>query len=355
MRRQIVAFMPAHPSQVWVLAPVAREVAAFADILWIVRDKDKSSRIASLLGFEVITIPGSAGGLAGTGLEFLGNLIRCLRLTCMLGIDLWVTKYGCGNMAARLMGRRSLAFNDDDADLVPVIAATSYPFADAILAPRRTRMGRFERKTKHYDSFHELAYLHPNRFTPDPGIRAELGLARGEPFIIVRKCLLKAHHDWGVSGIDDDFSSRIIETAAGRARVFISGETGIGSRYDHLKLPLREDRIHHALAHASVVISGGQTMAAEAAELGTPVIHVNTFAHRLSYLKELEEMGLLDSYGPEEKDRAVSRLDEILSSANPESVRAARRDLLLSRKEDPVPLFVDTIRSLLEVGRTCPD
>lgn len=347
MRRPVVAFMPAHPSQVWVLAPVAREAAGFADILWIVRDKDKSSRIASLLGFSPVAIPGSAGGLSGTGLEFLLNTFRCLRLTLSLGIDLWVTKYGCGNIAGRLLGRRSLSFNDDDADQVPVIAATSYPFADMILAPVRTRMGRHERKTTHYNSFHELFYLHPNRFTPDPSVFAELGLERGEPFVIVRRCLLRAHHDTGISGIDDELMDRIVSTVGDRARIFVSSEDRLDEGVAPARLPLREDRIHHALAFASVVISGGQTVAAEAAELGSPAIHVNSFAHRLSYLSELEELGLLVSCKPDQRDLVIQRLDEFLSEPQGEQGRKTRRDMLLNRKIDPVPGFVEAVRGLL--------
>lgn len=329
------------------MSPVALEVSRFADILWVVRDKDKSARIAALLGHEVTTIPGSARGMAGTGFEFLKNTFRCLSLTRRLGIDLWVTKYGCGNMAGRLLGRRSLAFNDDDADQVPVIAATSYPFADLILAPRRTRMGRFENKTIHYDSFHELFYLHPNRFVPDESVFGELGIEQGTPYVIVRISAMRAHHDSGAEGIDDVLVEDIIRTTGTRARLFISCEGRPPGAAAAHTISLREDRIHHALAFASVVISGGQTMAAEAAQLGTPTIHVNSFAHRLSYLEELVEMGLLESYRPGQKEAVLGRLGEMLASPCCGGDRAARRSSLLSRKEDPVPLFVDSARKLV--------
>lgn len=46
--------------------------------------------------------------------------------------------------------------------------------------------------------------------------------------------------------------------------------------------------IHHAMAFAKMYIGDSQTMAAEAAVLGTPSIRFNDFVGEIGYLEELE-------------------------------------------------------------------
>ena len=52
-----------------------------------------------------------------------------------------------------------------------------------------------------YRGYHELAYLHPRYFTPDPAVLGEAGLAPGEPFTLVRFVGWAAGHDIGHQGL----------------------------------------------------------------------------------------------------------------------------------------------------------
>src|SRR3990172_3993559 len=58
------------------------------------------------------------------------------------------------------------------------------PFTDVICTPAcfKRVLGK---KQVRFNGYKELAYLHPNRFKPDPSILGTLGLKEGERFIIV--------------------------------------------------------------------------------------------------------------------------------------------------------------------------
>ena len=61
----------------------------------------------------------------------------------------------------------------------------------AILAPSPIQIPSFEGKLVRYNSYHELAYLHKNRFSPDPSVLKLMGIQEGEIFFVLRLlCLI---------------------------------------------------------------------------------------------------------------------------------------------------------------------
>ena len=76
------------------------------------------------------------------------------------------------------------------------------PFAASVCTPSCYR-GDIGPKQIRYNGYHELAYLHPDRFTPNPTVLTELGLTEGDPFIVVRFVSWQASHDVGQHGIRD--------------------------------------------------------------------------------------------------------------------------------------------------------
>ncbi len=346
--RKTVAFLPAHPSQIWLLKPVADEVSEFAEVVWIIRSKDCSEALAESLGLNYVILSQASSGLIGNSIELFTNIFRCLLLTRKYDIDLWVTKYGCGNIAAWLLRKKSISFNDDDADIVPFIAWTSYPFAEMTLVPSVTRMGRFSKSAVRYASFHELFYLHPHRFTPDPSIKKELGLSENELFAIVRLSALQTHHDNGIRGIEEALLLKIIAATNGKIKLFITSEKPLASEFEQLRFPLPPDRILHALSYAEFLLGDSQTMTAEAAVLGTPAFRLNDFVGRISYLDELEKYKLAFGYKPGKERELIDKLQEIINLPNRSEVFLKRRELLLRDKIDPVPWVADIINSCLQ-------
>lgn len=333
-----------------MLRPVAEGAREFAEPVWVLRDKDCLIPLADALGLSYVRYTRASRGLAGNAVELLQGAWRAWRLTRRQRIDLWVTKYGGANIGAWLCGRPSVSFNDDDADVVPLIAWTSYPFARRVLVTDVTRMGRFACRAQRYAGFHELFYLHPNRFTPDPAIRQELGLAAGAPYAIVRLSSLQAHHDVGERGMSAAIVRGIVELAAAHdppIRVFISSERPIAAEFEAQRFPIAPSRMHDALGCATFYVGDSQTMTAEAAVLGTPALRLSSFVNRLSYLGELERYKLAFGYRPEQAEELLLHLRDLLALPNVEQIFQQRRRRMLAEKVDPVPVFVQALRDVL--------
>jgi hypothetical protein len=348
VERKTIAFLPSHPAQLWLMRPVEALVSEFAETVWVLRDKDCELALADAMGLEYVVLSRATNGLWKNGAVLLGDILRAARLTLGRGIDVWVTKYGAANIAARLLGRKSAAFNDDDADVVPLIAWASYPFANWVMAPTVTRMGRFSRKTLRFAGNYELFYLHPNRFVPDRGVLKELGIGPGESFAIIRLSALQAHHDIGVRGVSEQALREIIGLVDGSMRLFVSSEKPLSREFEPYRLPIAPDRIHHALAFAEFFLGDSQTMTSEAAVLGTPAFRLNDFVGRLSYLEELQDYGLSFGFRPGQEDRLLERLGSVLRMENRRAHFLSRRQQFLEDKIDPVPWFAEQIRRLSE-------
>ena len=343
-----VAFFPAHPSQVWVLQPLAKEVSKFARVLWVLRDKDCAMALADAMGLDYLRISKAASGLVGNALELGMNIFRCWRMARRYGIDLWVTKYGCGHIAARLTRKRSFVFNDDDADIVPLVAWTSYPFSDMALVTQVTRMGRFNEKAVRYAGCAELFYLHPNRFTPDVSVVEELKLTSETSYGIVRMSSLDAHHDKGIRGVSTELLREVLKLTKGRIRLFITSERPLMQEFEHLRFPVAPERILHALAFADFFLGDSQTMTSEAAILGTPAFRINDFVGRISYIEDLQHYGMAFGFKPSQKDELIAELTNVLHMKDRKEVFAHRRERFLAAKIDPVPWHTEVVKMVLE-------
>ncbi len=76
-----------------------------------------------------------------------------------------------------------------------------------------------------YSGYHELAYLHPFRFTPDKSVLQELGgVLENEKYIIIRFVSWDATHDFGQKGISRENKIKTVKEFSRYAKVFISSE-----------------------------------------------------------------------------------------------------------------------------------
>ncbi|WP_079890678.1 DUF354 domain-containing protein, partial [Halorubrum sp. AJ67] len=205
--------------------------------------------------------------------------------------------FGVGAYAAHAgLASRSPAVLVLDSEPTSIDHAISRPFAAAFLTPHAFQKDLGE---NHYQfrGFCETAYLHPDVYEPNPGIRDDLGLDADEEFVLLRFNAFGSHHDVGQSGFTPDQRRRLIETFADHATVFVSDE---GGTLDLGSLPAREFDVHPALLHdalaeARLVVTDTQTVCTEAALLGTPVIRSNSFVGDgdMGNFTELERQGLV--------------------------------------------------------------
>ena len=168
----------------------------------------------------------------------------------------------------------------------------------------------------YYAGTHELAYLHPSRFTPDPKVLEKAGLHDGERFFIMRFVALKGHHDVGQQGLNLEQKCRLLELLKPHGRVIITSERSMEPEFEPFRLPVPPEEIHSLMYYSSMFVGDSQTMTSEAALLGVPAIKCNTFAGRLSVPNEMEKKyGLCYAYHPRDFYKLYSHVERLLQKS----------------------------------------
>ncbi len=229
---------------------------------------------------------------------------------------------------AKLLGKHSVVINEDDAKEVPLFANYGIKYSTCSLAPTSCDISPYEHKKVAYKGYHELAYLHPDLFTPSKEKIAELN--PDEPYSILRFAELTAHHDDGKNGIDDELAMQLIQKMEQIGRVFITSERKLEPQFESYRISIEPKRIHHALYYAQLYVGDSQTMAAEAAVLGTPSIRYNDFVGKLGYLEELEhEFELTFGIPTSEPQKLMAKLEEVIELENRNEIWEQRRKTML--------------------------
>ncbi len=192
-----------------------------------------------------------------------------------------------------------------------------------------------------YAGYHELAYLHPNRFTPDKTVLQELGVTDKEPFIIMRFVSWNASHDIGHTGISFTNKQKAIEAFGKYAKVFISSEGQLPKELEEYRLPIKPHRIHHAMAYASLIFGESSTMVEEGAMLGIPGIYLfNGSTYYTKHLKKDYEIIFNYSESKEDQLKAIAKGVELLQQENLQALWQTKRQKLLSDKIDVTAFLV---------------
>jgi predicted glycosyltransferase len=173
----------------------------------------------------------------------------------------------------------------------------TFPRAAEVIVPRSFKKVRGPRITV-YPGVPELAYLHPDRFRPDPGVRAALGLRPGERFSIVGLRPSALGPGLFRRRFTADGRRRLVDALLRRGRAFVACHAPLPPDLEKLRLPLPPDRIHDAVAAADLVCAESPVLAREAAVLGTPAVLYPPA--RLGTVDDLSRRGLLRIAGTEE-------------------------------------------------------
>ena len=278
---------------------------------------------------------GIALGLAKRDWKMLA-FVRKQRPDLMIGTSTEISHVG------RLTGIPSIVVNEDDAEAVPLFSKLGYPWATHILAPECCSVGKWGEKKIGYRGNHELAYLHPDYFAPDPELVSQY-VSLDRPFYILRFAKLTAHHDTGRGGITTDIAEALVERLAKHGSVLITAERELEPQFEPYRIQLPPQHIHHALALASMYIGDSQTMAAEAAVLGTPSIRFNDFVGELRYLEELEHRyNLTVGIRTDGPDRLLGVVDSWLADDSLKETFRQRRERFLAETID-VTAFFETL------------
>lgn len=187
---------------------------------------------------------------------------------------------------------------EDDAHVIPLQAKVCYPGASVVLTPDTCDDGKWAKKTTKYPSYHELAYLHPNHFTPSKEIVREQGIDPEKPYAILRFVKLKANHDDNIKGINKEVAMRLIEIMKPHMDIYITSERPLEPELEPYRIKINPIYMHDVMAFASLYIGDSQTMAMEACTMGVPSIRFNDFVGKIGVMAELEDGNLLGEKVP---------------------------------------------------------
>lgn len=311
-------FYLGHPAHFHNIKNIASGLKAKGHkVLIVARDKDVLLELLSNSEFDFISLPNKKKGRSIFNLilfilerEFqIFKICRTEKPSLLIGTDLVITHIG------KLLGIPSIIVNEDDADVVPLLVKYGYRFASFILAPECCSVGNYEHKKISYPGYQELAYLHPAVFKPDRNKVSSL-FNPNRPYYILRFAELNAHHDIGKTGINYDLSLKIIAILKTTGDVYITSERELEGDLEQYRIHIPAHEIHHALSFASLYIGDSQTMAAEAAILGTPAIRYNDFVGEISYLEELEKSGLAFGFKTNQKAELLQKIQDLSNRKN---------------------------------------
>ncbi len=331
-----VQFDLSHPAHVHLYRNLIQQLTAGGhEVLVTARDKEVTTQLLDAHGIAYEAV-GAMQGEESMAKAWIGRERRIIQLARKFRPDLLIgTLNPAVAHAAAIVRRPAIIFTDFEPAAIryPIAYWITRPFRPTFLLPTAVRHNYGRRSVK-LPTFKELAYLHPNTFTPDAGVRQELGVG-AEPYAVLRFVAWKAHHDVGAQGLDAGRKAELAAEIAKRMRVFVSTEGPLPPELEQYRIPTPPERMHHVLAEASLLVCDSQTMATEAAILGTPVVRSNSFVGDtdMGNFHELENRyGLLHNLADPEAARAKAL--ELADDPGAKAEWLRRREQLLADKID---------------------
>lgn len=245
----------------------------------------------------------------------------------------------------KLLSIPSLVFNEDDVLIVKRFAQLVYPFATAIVSPEVCNNGKWDKKTIRYAGYQKLAYLHPNYFKPNSEI-VKMYNPDLRPFSILRFAKLNAHHDKGAEGFNTQIARNAIKIMLQFGKVYITSERDLEAEFEPYRLNINPLHIHHMMFYAQLYIGDSQSMAVEAALLGTPSIRFSSFTGKISVLEELQtNYDLTKAISPNNVDEVYKSITYFLTNTNQvKSQLSINRQRMLSDKIDVTEFIVQVAK-----------
>jgi len=331
-----------HPAHVHLFRNFVKIMKAKGHFVYLtVKDIPAAKELLKLYNIRYIDYGSKSDSLIGKTLKQLKYDWDIRNIANELNIDIGIGTSITISHVSKISKMISFVLDDDDADVEPLFAKFAHPFADYLISPDVLKHERLKKNHLLYPGYHELSYLHPNRFIPDKSVYAKLNIKEGEKFFILRFNAFKAHHDIGEKGLKDEQKKQLISYLNQFGKVIITTEGNVNPEYRKYKFNLSPTEIFSALYYATLFIGDSQTMTNEAAVLGTPALRLNSFVGRISYLKEQEDIyKLAFGFKPNEFVLLMNKVKELLNMDNLKEEWKIRKEKMLSNKIDVTSFLV---------------
>jgi predicted glycosyltransferase len=329
-----------HPAHVHLFRCAAVEWMAAGDVvMFAATAKDVTQSLLDAYKLPHETIYTRQSGVINLARELvlrtgkLVNLARKFKPDVILSLGSPTAAW-----ASTVLRKPHVAFEDTEDSIGQIWLYQ--PFTRAICVPEAFTRDFGERMVR-YAGYHELAYLHPRRFMPDPARIAPL--KSNERFFVVRFVGWDATHDDGESGLSHEGREALFDLLRAFGRVVLSEERKPPVLLDDGHV-FGADAMHHLLAYADMYIGEGVTAASEAACLGTASILINT--RTLGYISEQQnKYQLVYHIGDEEE--ALAKVERMLLQDDLKNVWQCRRDRLLDEKIDVTGWIDQFVREMV--------
>lgn len=243
--------------------------------------------------------------------------------------------YGC--YCAKRYGCKSAIF--PDSEVVKVTNKYVVPLATIVVTPDTFGLDYGEKHIRIKGVF-EDCYLAPSVFTPDSHVVERYGLKR--PYAILRFVGWFANHDVNNNGFTPEEKKQLVDAVQPYMHVYLSSEKELPAELEQYRLPTPASLIHSVLSEADLYLGDSQTMATEAALLGTPAIRSNSFVgeHDMTNFKVLEnEYGLL---------RNIRNYDDVLAVVSDFAIHP-RKSEWMSKRDSYYKKIGDPNESIVKI------
>jgi len=339
-----IVFTIQHPAHVHFFKHAIKELKKNHDIRTFVRDKEIIRELLETyeIDYTVLsTLENSSFGTFYIQLKYEYKLWKNTKesppnLFCAIGGT-------AASHISKFFDSKSIIFTDTEhATLQNNI---TFPFADRICTPDCYKEDIGPKQVR-YPGYHELAYLHPNRFTPDLSVLDYIDADVDDKIVIIRLSAWDAAHDLGQKGFGDIVDA-VYKLESKGAQVIITSEDDYPEEIKHCISSVPVYKMHDLMYYASLYIGEGGTMASESAVLGTPAIFISTL--RLGYLEELEnKYGLVFNFsGKHRQKNALKKSLSILENYDDKKWKR-KREKMLEKKIDTTKFILKEIKKFGE-------
>jgi predicted glycosyltransferase len=242
---------------------------------------------------------------------------------------------------------RTPAWAFTDTENATLSNSITFPLVQRVFTPQCYKLDHGA-KHRRYAGFHELAYLHPGRFVPDPSVLGSIGLKPGDPFFILRFVAWKSAHDRDQRGFSISNKIALVSELRRHGRVLVSSEAPLPIELKPYTSPISVERIHHFVFYASLVVGESATMASEAAMLGTPAIFVSPTGRGYTDIQE-HAYGLVFNFRDSEQGMVLGVVKELVETSYSKDHWLKKRQRLL---EDTIDVTGWLVRLVERFGET---
>ena len=336
-----------HPAQVHFCKNIIQNLEKHGhEVKITARDKDLTQRLLDIYGFEYENLGKIQKGLFNKAIEMIKIDYRLYKIAKKFKPDLLISKSSIyAAHVSNIIHKPYILVHDTEHAMLA--NWLTFPFTDVICTPKSCKSDINPKKHVIFDSYKELAYLHPNYFKPDSSVLDDLELGKDDKFIIMRFVSWGASHDVGQCGVDFEAKKRLIKELEKYGKVFITSEAKIEKEFEKYKLNMPPEKIHDLLFYATLYVGEGATMASEAGILGTPSIYISSLFGTMGNFDDLEKnYGLVYTF--QDSTLALEKALELLDNKDIKEKWQKKREKLLNEKIDVTAWMTEFIENYPE-------